>query len=609
MLLLAALARLVSLDADVYFSDWIGHITDEGRWVETARNLTLFGDPQLYGLSRLHLLLSPGFQAVELALFKVFGVSIASARAFAAFSSVLLLLAWLLLWRSLSRDAWLLGAVVLGLDATLFSLSRVALPELPSLLFTQAAFLVLLFGHGGVRRAAAAGVLLLLAVLMKGTTLFMLPAFAAVAAGAAWHLPRRARLHAVLALLSPFMLCAALSIVGLLLFVAVDLHLLRTMVDQLSGFVHLVDGYGLFDRLFNAQPGTPMALLLGAWCASWAWPCRERWRDTPAGRLYLLSGLWAAGWLLVWGAMAYVPRRYMVHLSLPLLMHVLAGMSVMAAVGPAELARRLADVATRRPLSTALWLTLPSSYLVAMSLLELLPVVGWPSDRMSMRGLTFALVAMLLALGVARRVQRPVWVLAFALAPPLLAASWAASELLGALLGLIPTAAFERSWAYGAYAVLVVPIAAWLAHAAVHGAALRAPAAAGLVLAAGSLLSQQWPLWVQPTHLARDCSRRIAQQIPQAQPRIRSAKASAVFLETRLRYADQWTPQVTAEVIVQYFPDAERFQPPGAGYVELLRCPLAVHPRYRVSIDRPIEVVVYAHRDAAAALIERANER
>jgi hypothetical protein len=609
LLLLALLARVTLLDADAYFTDWIGHITDEGRWVETARNLTLFGEAQLYGLSRLHLMLSPGFQAVELALFKTLGVSILSARVFAAASSLALLLGWLLLWRSLSRSAWLLGVAVLGFDTTLLSLSRVALPEMPSLVLTQAAFLVLLLGRGGVRRALAAGVLLLLAVAMKVTTLFVLPAFVAVAAAAAWHLPLRARVRAVFALLAPFLVSAVLAFVGLVAFVAPDLHQLRTVLDQLSGFVRLVDGYGLADRLFNAQPGTPLVLLLGSWCASWVWLCRERWRDTPAGRLYLLSGLWAAGWLLVWGAMAYVPRRYMVHLSLPLLMHVLAGLTVLFGLGPSQLARRFADAARRRPLWTALWLTLPSSYVISMALLEHLRALGWLDDRLSLRALVFATIGAAIALGFMRRLQRPAWVLGAALMPPALAACWAASELAATLLGLKPSAAFEQSWAFGADVLLAVLLAAWLAREALRGASLQPQAAVALVLACATLLAQQAPLWLHPTHQLRDCSRGIAERLPAGPLRIRSAKASAVFIETRLKYSDQWTREATPDVIVQYFPDAERFQPPGDDYVQLLRCPLAVHPRYHTSIDRPIEVVVYAHRSVAASLLERTNGR
>jgi hypothetical protein len=61
--------------------------------------------------------------------------------------------------------------------------------------------------------------------------------------------------------------------------------------------------------------------------------------------------------------------------------------------------------------------------------------------------------------------------------------------------------------------------------------------------------------------------------------------------------------------IVQYFPDALGFQPPDNDYVPVMRCPLAVHPRYHTSIERPIEAVEYAHRSVAAALVERGSGR
>src|SRR5712691_9653833 len=77
---LACLARFIHLDSDPKFEYWIGYITDEGRWIETARNLALFGNLRLYFVSKLHLVLSPGFQTINYVVFELAGVSLWTAR-------------------------------------------------------------------------------------------------------------------------------------------------------------------------------------------------------------------------------------------------------------------------------------------------------------------------------------------------------------------------------------------------------------------------------------------------------------------------------------------------------------------------------------------------
>ncbi|HZA96613.1 MAG TPA: hypothetical protein VE421_10790, partial [Burkholderiaceae bacterium] len=79
LIVLASAGRLIHLDADPSFPTWIGYVVDEGRWNETARNLALFGDPDLNWFSRLHLFMSPGYQAVNYVIFLALGVDFWSA--------------------------------------------------------------------------------------------------------------------------------------------------------------------------------------------------------------------------------------------------------------------------------------------------------------------------------------------------------------------------------------------------------------------------------------------------------------------------------------------------------------------------------------------------
>ncbi|HVE89314.1 MAG TPA: hypothetical protein VNA44_06390, partial [Burkholderiaceae bacterium] len=92
LIALSCAGRLIYLDADPSFPTWIGYVVDEGRWSETARNLALFGDPDVNWFSRLHLFISPGYQAVNYLVFLALGVDFWSARIFGAVAGILVLL-------------------------------------------------------------------------------------------------------------------------------------------------------------------------------------------------------------------------------------------------------------------------------------------------------------------------------------------------------------------------------------------------------------------------------------------------------------------------------------------------------------------------------------
>ncbi len=152
MLVFACAARVVNLDADPSDPTWIGYITDEGRWNETARNRALFGTSGEGDVARLHLLLSPAYQAVNYAVFRTVGVGLAEARAFSAISGILMLLTVCLAMRQHVRMLALgLGVAILGFETNMLAQSRMALPEIPSAFLSLLAFL----DHRAVREDAA----------------------------------------------------------------------------------------------------------------------------------------------------------------------------------------------------------------------------------------------------------------------------------------------------------------------------------------------------------------------------------------------------------------------------------------------------------------------
>ena len=93
LLALGMLLRLIFLDSDPDYDKWLGFVVDEGRWTELARELVLFGSPDLdSGFSRLHLILAPAYQAITAVFFAALGVGFTSARLVSALSGIGLLI-------------------------------------------------------------------------------------------------------------------------------------------------------------------------------------------------------------------------------------------------------------------------------------------------------------------------------------------------------------------------------------------------------------------------------------------------------------------------------------------------------------------------------------
>ena len=191
--------RFLYLGADPYYHDWNGYITDEGRWIDHARALTLFGAIDSVG-SRLHLMIAPLFQAAAFAIFALFDASFWSARVVSAVGGSAVLAAfWAVYRRVASPEALLLVLAMLAVEMDLVALSRLAIPEMAAMSLSLGAFLLILGDHPGRPRLVVAGLLTAAAVGMKATVLPVVPIFAAVvlarrpapAIGA--HARRRAR--------------------------------------------------------------------------------------------------------------------------------------------------------------------------------------------------------------------------------------------------------------------------------------------------------------------------------------------------------------------------------------------------------------------------------
>src|SRR5438132_6787175 len=106
--------RVLFLDADPHYYDWIGYITDEGRWTDRARELALFG--RLFEpVWSLHVVVAPLFQLMSYVVFALSGVSVWTSRLLSAISGCLVLIVfWIAFRRITTPEALFLGIVPLA---------------------------------------------------------------------------------------------------------------------------------------------------------------------------------------------------------------------------------------------------------------------------------------------------------------------------------------------------------------------------------------------------------------------------------------------------------------------------------------------------------------
>jgi len=170
---LLVLPRLLALDADPPPSlDWTSGIwTDEGFYSYHARNAVLFGQTH----DEFHPeALSPVLDAVQRAVFHIWGVGLTQARAISVLCSLAaLLFFWDALRRALGARVALMGLLLLGTDAVFGFYNRLALLETPAALVVCAAFWALTWEQP--RAWVLAGALAAGALAFKTTFLLFLP--------------------------------------------------------------------------------------------------------------------------------------------------------------------------------------------------------------------------------------------------------------------------------------------------------------------------------------------------------------------------------------------------------------------------------------------------
>lgn len=599
LVLLACAARLVYLDADPGLPTWIGYVADEGRWSETARNVALFGDPDVNWFSRLHLFLSPGYQAVNYIAFLALGVDFWSARIFAAVSGLLVVLTvFLALQRHVTALALALGVVVLGFETNVFALSRLALPEMPAVLATLLAFLALVLGRKRLWSAALAGLIAAAAVAMKGSSVLVLLIFPVIALVIPQQVTVQGRVARLAAFVVGFALPVTLGLIGLFALGYLKAEQVSQIAVNFLGFLSLTGPYPTVSRFLDStEHEARNLLLLGVWFSSWLWFYRQPRKPSVASHLYLASGVWAGWWLIVWSANVYLPGRYLVHFIVPATIHIMAGLSLGERDTIGRIVNGLGQRHSIRRAAVLSWLVLPCAIVVSSVIAAAIGIGGWNVDRLSERIAIVVALTGLLASFVSVRQVNERSIVGFLSFPVVMTLFWLGGRELGLFAGFwefgSPASAAIWSAAAGAAFVLCFALAPQLRDwPAVAGAA-------AIALLAVIFLAQAAPPIVFPTYSLRDASRDLERHLPVDRP-IRTVTAASLFLENGIRYRElrREDQQIDGLVIFEHGGVARRFlhSERATRLVKVHAYPLTVSPGYRTAEGRHEVPVVGIYR-------------
>jgi hypothetical protein len=544
VLVLGVLLRISHLDSDPYYYAWVGYITDEGRWVENARSLalrgTLFEEPW-----NIHFLMAPLFQLGTYVAFVVGGVSMLTSRLLTALSgSVMLVLFWMLLRHIVTREALVLGVALLAVQADLVMLSRMAVPEMASMLAQLASYALAVAGRASRGRMVLAGMVLAAAVGFKATAVLVLPIFLVmilVAARLRAAVERSWGWHDLLWFLIGFGGPASLAAsAGYWCCFRSSGGSLAEHLSTIWAYLRLGDGYTAMIFPFeDTFARTANVWGLGLWFASLAWIAARDQLEWPARRYLATSALWAGLFALLMLGAAYFPNRYRAHILPPLALSIAVGASVLQRFGLRQIAKSLEEVTGPARVLSRVLLALPTAAFLAPWLASAATAtVGMNTERLRTKLLCILLAVAVVLLARSRwrgREGATEFLLVF---PVVASAGWLALDAAG-----MPGFSF---WASGAAATHVAVWSAFLTGTGVLAVILgqatwdaaRSRARVVTALAMGYLLVSLVaiaPSYLDPHYSIRDTSRDLGKLLRDSSLII-AVKSEGLFTENTLRY-------------------------------------------------------------------------
>jgi len=328
------LLRFLYLDADPYN---LGAITDEGRWVQHARSLTLHGTLDVAQNFSLHFFLAPLFQFANYFMFELAGVSLLTSRIFTALcGSAILLLFWGYLRHSVTPQALLVGVSLLGFQADLVYLSRVAVPEMVIMFFQLLIYFIIVSNRGSVWRMLLAGLLLAVAVGMKATMVPFLAIFSVIILFLPRHYSETETSTRRWRDLILFWAGSVvpIAVVGLVWFF-LQPELSTSSWYIIGRFLGLTTAYDVISFPFEHTLSPTFNIYsLGLWVSALGWMAGG-WDeiDFQLRRYLVTSAIWFTLYLSVMLLLSYFPTYYKVHVLTPMALGITVGITHLQRLG------------------------------------------------------------------------------------------------------------------------------------------------------------------------------------------------------------------------------------------------------------------------------------
>jgi hypothetical protein len=589
VLIAGTAARFVYLSADPHYSGWIGYITDEGRWIENARSLHLYGDVAATG-SVLHLMVAPLFQLVNFAVFEAFGLGRAVSRLFTALSGVaLLFLFWTMFRRHVHEAALMAGLMVMAFQPDLLALSRLAVPEIPVLLCQCLVYFVVTSRRQSRWKPSLAAGLLTIGIAMKITMVFFVPVVLATYLAQAWwwrheRKSKLTELRRFSITLAAFALTA--SAVALYSLSEQALRQFDVNVHLIASFITWSSPYTIAAFFLDGELAASLGLgLLGAWLCCLAAPgAAEASPESMEFRHVIGAGTWLVSYLAMMLALDYFPLRYQTHILAPMTMLLIVGISAGYKLG---LERVLAGVsALKAPADVirSMLLAMPTAVFFAPLVVALLALAGADPQRMITRiaALTATVAAGTAVAGMRRSFRYPaVWIVF----PFVAGIGYFALSTLTRAWSFWPRFGEPHTAQWAVFVGLCLAVSIFIGWKVERPGSPDALAWAGVAAVCYGLASVASfvPGYLPPHHTLQSASRDLATILP-ASGSVYVHRSDGLFAENDIRYFSNlnWQQEYPTVVVAfeSYVNDKGLQVFLMENYSQLKRYELYAHPKY-----------------------------
>jgi hypothetical protein len=541
------LLRFVFLDADPYYYEWAGYITDEGRWVSNARSGALFGELFVFEpIRNLHFFCAPLFQLTNFFIFKLAGVSILTSRFFTAMcGSSILVLFWLRLRRVASPQALLLGVTFLCFQMDLVMMSRVAVPEMVIMFFQILIYFIITSNGKALYRMLLAGLLLFLSMGMKVSMLPFLAIYSAIILFMPQHCQgeetKRQPWRDLLAFWIGFLVPIILS--GFIGFVVIGIseQTLLWSLDFVIDFIHISTAKRAIGFLFTHPFSATLKIwALGLWLSALAWlSAGSDEIDLTSKRYCLSSAIWFALYFALMLLLSYFPTRYKIHILIPMAVNIAVGISLFQRV---SVLRVIESFAKAKRLGLLLWITILGLPTAAFISPLFASAIAWSAAdpgrlRIKLPSLVISFAAMAYA---ASRGKNSKLTIAFYLTFPLIATTaWLLLKTSGVIhFTFYPSAdtPYHAAW-WSLFLLIISAISIPTAKAAIgwgRTGIARCTIAFSITYMMISLIGIA-PGYIDPQYTLRDVSRDIGRSY--AGERVFTVRAETLFNNNSLRYS------------------------------------------------------------------------